>query len=170
MRRLITAVKIKDILIYVLIYFLIINSIGLTKVVGNSMLPTLKDGSFLLVNKIASYIKKPKVGDIVIIKMNGYNIVKRVVATEGDRIKIENGTVYVNGMPLLEVYCLGKPLDMKEIVVKKERVFVLGDNREIGESLDSRDPKVGQIPVSKIVGYPVMSIFPFYRLSKPLNI
>ncbi|MBI4036239.1 nickel-type superoxide dismutase maturation protease [Candidatus Daviesbacteria bacterium] len=54
---------------------------------GNSMLPTLKDGQDILV---WCWFVNPKVGDIVVIKHKGKEIVKRIE-------NIQNNTVFVTG-------------------------------------------------------------------------
>lgn len=155
-----------------IIYVLITNTIGLTKVSGLSMSPTLKDNSLILINKFSVHFGKPEYGDVAIINEQGkgYEIIKRVLALPGDKIFIKDGVVYVNNSPVPEVYSQGKSEDMKEQVVPEGSVFVIGDNREPGESLDSRDPNVGPQLISDIKGYAVVSLFPAYKISKPLKI
>lgn len=152
--------------------FVLNTCVGFTKVLGMSMAPTLKDGSILVVNKIAARVGKPHIGDVVVLHKTGmrYDLIKRVVATEGDTIAIREGNIYVNSIPLLEVYALGKSNDMAETKVGKGCIFVAGDNREPGESLDSRDASIGQLPVSSVKGYAVFSAFPPYRIMKPLKL
>lgn len=162
----------KFIVTLLIIYFFISNTIGFAKVSGFSMSPTLKDGSLLLVNRLSTHIGKPKQGDVAIInsKARGYEIIKRVMALPGDRISIKDGTVFVNGKSVPEVYTQGKSKDMKEVIVPNGCVFVIGDNRDPGESLDSRDSKIGPLPISDIKGYAMVSVFPMYRIAKPLKV
>lgn len=56
---------------------------------GNSMLPTLKEGQDVLSFNWAYLGKKPKVGDIVVIKQDGKEMVKRVQKVDGRRIFVE---------------------------------------------------------------------------------
>jgi|SRR3990170_1151410 len=52
---------------------------------GRSMLPTLKPGQDVLVFNWAYVFSRPKVGDIVVIKKNGADIVKRIGQITSDR-------------------------------------------------------------------------------------
>jgi signal peptidase I len=153
----------------IVIYLIINNTIGLTKVYGLSMSPTLKDGSILMENKLSTHIGKPKYGDVVVLhqESKGLNIIKRVIGLPGDTISIKNSIVSVNGKPLNETYIQGKSNDMAEVKVADNCVFVIGDNRTPGESLDSRDPDTGAISIKAIKGYAMFSVFPFYNIAKP---
>lgn len=154
------------------IYFGVTHSFGLTRVFGHSMDPTLKDGSLIAVNKLTAHLGKPKFGDVVIIheKDKGYDIIKRVIGQPGDTVTIKKGVVYVNGAPLPEIYTLGKSADMEEVTVSAGHIFIMGDNRTPGESLDSRDPSIGQVPASMVKGYALISLFPIYRIMMPLKL
>ncbi|OPL10235.1 MAG: hypothetical protein AVO34_11555 [Firmicutes bacterium ML8_F2] len=70
---------------------------------GESMHPTLEHGERLVVNKLAG--SDPKRGDIVVFKHHA-NYVKRVIALEGDAVRIENGVLRVSGLPVEEDYLL----------------------------------------------------------------
>lgn len=148
------------------VYLVVSNSIGLTKVIGHSMDPTLKDGSFLFVNKLSTFISSPSYGDVVIVKEEDRNIVKRVIGMAGDKVAIQEGVVYVNDEPLDENYVLGTSNDMEAVTVEKGKVFIIGDNRTPGESLDSRDPNMGTISEELVEGYAVVSLYPFYTIKK----
>ncbi|QHW32298.1 signal peptidase I [Paenibacillus rhizovicinus] len=154
------------------IFLVIHNLFGLDRVSGNSMNPTLANGNVLFINKLAMLFESPKYGDVVVIDSTalGYNIVKRVIAVGGDRIAINDGTIYVNGEPLTELYTYGKSEDMAEILVEPGHVFVAGDNRDLGESLDSRDPKLGQVDQSEIKGFVACSLWPMHGIAKPLKL
>jgi signal peptidase I len=150
--------------------FLINNAIGLTIVSGHSMDASLKDGSILFINKLTSHVGKPNYGDVVVIKMDDIEIIKRVIALPGDTVSIQSGTVYVNGSPLPEIYTLGESNDIEQISIGGGHVFVLGDNRTPGESLDSRNADIGPVLISNIKGYANVSILPFYKIMKPLKL
>lgn len=161
---------IKYIILLIFVYFIFHNVIGLTKVSGNSMNPTFQDGGLIMVNKVAKLYKEPKLGDIAIISQpdQGIDIVKRVIGVAGDVVKIQEGIVYVNNEPIPEVIVSGKSTDLVEQTIPDGSVFVMGDNRTPGESLDSRDPSVGPISVNLIKGYVVYSLLPFHSIPKPL--
>jgi signal peptidase I len=76
--------------------------------------------------------------------------VKRVVAVAGDRVSFRQGLVYVNGRELQERYANGPtdPGRSSELVVPRQHVFVLGDNR--AQSCDSR--VWGPLATRRIVG------------------
>ncbi|MFD2615330.1 signal peptidase I [Paenibacillus gansuensis] len=153
--------------------FLIIHNLaGLTKVSGNSMNPTLQNGNIMLINKLSLLFSEPKYGDVVTIKDErmDFSIIKRVIAVGGDKVAIRGGVVYVNGNPLAELYTLGQSQDMDEVTVDPGHIFVAGDNRSPGASLDSRDPGLGQILTSDVKGYAVVSLWPMHRIAKPLEL
>lgn len=163
---------IRFVLLLGLAYILINNMIGLTKVSGNSMNPSLQNGSVLLMNKIPLFFSAPKYGDVVVIKDQrlGFSIIKRVIGVPGDHVLIANGVIYVNGNPLAELYTVGKSEDMSEQVVKSGHLFVVGDNRNFGESKDSRDPSLGQVQLKDVKGYAAVSLFPMDRIPLPLDL
>lgn len=134
-----------------------------TVVEGSSMENTLKGGQHLLISDL---FYTPKKGDIVVLQSKDIGIdtpiVKRIVALGGDRVRIQNGMVYVNEMPLYEPYVLrgchmGEMLNMDEVVVREGFAFVLGDHRD--RSMDSR--YFGQIDTRSILGRAYFSIYPF---------
>ena len=77
------------------------------RVEGQSMAPTLADQDRLIVNKLAYRIGDPQRGDIVMLyyPLNpDKSFVKRVIAEEGDKVRIVDGRVYVNDVPLRDDY------------------------------------------------------------------
>ncbi|WP_249900378.1 signal peptidase I [Paenibacillus sp. PK3_47] len=151
--------------------FLIFHSIGLTRISGNSMNPSLNNGNVLLVNKWPLYTGSPGFGDVVVIRTPQlpYDIIKRVIGTEGDTVAIKDGTVLVNGHDFPELYAYGIPEDMDEVYVGAGEVFVLGDNRTPGESLDSRSPELGLVPEEYITGYGFIKLIPWGAIARPLE-
>ena len=135
---------------------------------GGSMLPNLHHGERLITTNL---FYTPEKGDVVVIDKNnalGKPLIKRVIATEGDRIRIDykTGDVYVNDVLLEEDYIYEK-IDPEnrnniEMTIKEGYVFVMGDNRN--NSTDSRDADVGLINTKNILGKAVLRIYPFSEI------
>ncbi len=133
-------------------------------VVGSSMVPTLADGDWLLVNAKSEYER----GDIIIITQpNDRNepLVKRIVALGGETIDIdfESHEVKINGKVIEEPYIF-EPTSLSYDVdfpyhVPEGHVFAMGDNRN--DSLDSRSSRIGSIDERYILGKAFIRILPF---------
>jgi signal peptidase I len=118
---------------------------------GPSMMNTLHDGDFVLVNKIVYQYRMPKRGEVIVFEAPGHkDYIKRVIAVENDTIEAQNGVVRVNGHSINEPYLADgtHTSEIKLQKVPKGHVFVMGDNRT--NSSDSRE--LGPISVDKIVG------------------
>lgn len=134
---------------------------------GRSMQHTLESGDKIIVTKMGY---QPKDGDVIVVGKSeeGYSkpIVKRVIATEGQTLKIdfENQQVIVDGKVLDEPYISSETIEgTAEIpeVIPEGYIFVMGDNRYI--SMDSRYKDIGLVNVDDIVGKAVFVVFPFDR-------
>ena len=162
-----------------------------TRVDGDSMSSTLIDGDYLIINTIKYKVAEPEKGDIIIFDTDmpidgmsdlsietrnpirkgidfilhddsrGKDLVKRIIADEGDRIQISNYEVRVNGELIDEPYLDEGMYTDGEIdeVVPEGCVFVMGDNRIV--SLDSRYPEVGFVEKSDIMGKVMLRLLPF---------
>jgi len=133
------------------------------RVDGDSMVPTLTNNEDMLVEKVSYWFSDPMRGDIVICYYPGYteSCVKRVIGLQGETVSISDGAIYINGALLDEsAYWQGEIIgDMDPVTVGEREVFVVGDNRN--GSKDSRNPSVGCIPYSKVVGRVVAVVWPF---------
>ncbi|HMD75969.1 MAG TPA: signal peptidase I [Terracidiphilus sp.] len=113
------------------------------RVEGTSMLPRLEDRDRLFINKFVYRISSIERGDVVVFhypRDPEKSYIKRVIALPGDRLRIDHGTVWLNGKRLIEKYVPEEYRDtrsMPEIVVPEESYFVMGDHRSI--SSDSRE-------------------------------
>jgi signal peptidase I len=132
------------------------------KIPSSSMEPTLLVGDYLLVNKFIYgtripftdqkilEIKKPQRGDIVVFiypKDRSKDFIKRVIGEAGDKVEIIHNKIYINDRVIddpwgyySEKNPLARFLPTMErygpVVVPKDSLFVLGDNRD--NSQDSR--------------------------------
>jgi signal peptidase I len=124
------------------------------RVDGLSMAPTLEDHDRLIVNKLVYELGDPRPGDIVMLyyPLNPEKMfVKRVIAKEGDTVRIVDGHVYVNEIPLRDDYVPAEFRshdDWGPQVVQQGYYFVMGDHRN--NSSDSRH--WGPVPKKYIVG------------------
>ena len=127
----------------------------ITRVDGQSMAPTLKSGSVILVKRSEKVRRFDIVALVERVKENGpsKNIIKRVVGLPGDTITVLNGTLYINDRKYDEPYLQEKFIkEYKKssytLKVPKDMYFVLGDNRDV--SKDSR--QVGSFVKKSVVG------------------
>jgi signal peptidase I len=124
------------------------------RVDGLSMAPTLEDHDRLIVNKLVYELGDPRPGDIVMLyyPVNPEKMfVKRVIAKEGETVRIVDGRVYVNDQPLQDDYVPAEFRshdDWGPRVVEQGYYFVMGDHRN--NSSDSRH--WGFVPKKYIVG------------------
>lgn len=147
-------------LVLAVVLFFGINTISArVRVDGTSMVPTLQNGEFVLVNKISYLFGEVARGDIIVFHFPlnpDEDLIKRVIGLPGDQVKIENGQVFVNGVMLNETYIAAAPSYANEWVVEDGTFFVLGDNRN--NSSDSHS--WGLLPSDKIVGKAVLIYWP----------
>lgn len=130
---------------------------------GTSMEPTLINTDKVIVTNL---FYTPEDGDVVVIshgELYDKPLVKRVIATEGQtlRIDFDNSQVYVDGVLIDEPYIQGLTVKgTAEIpeVIPEGKVFVMGDNRPV--SLDSRYVEVGLIDEESIIGKAQFVIIP----------
>ena len=124
------------------------------RVEGQSMAPTLADQDRLIVNKLAYRIGEPHVGDIVMLyyPLNpNKSFVKRVIAEEGDQVRVVDGRVYRNDVPMDDTFVPSEYRshdDWGPQVVPEGYYFVMGDHRN--NSSDSRH--WGFVPKKYIIG------------------
>ena len=149
----------------ILVFTLVGRVIG---VVGNSMVPTLHWNDLLLLRSIGY---TPEQGDVVVLRKESFMaepIVKRVIATGGQRVGIDyaTSTVTVDGVELEEPYInewMGYPIDtdmtITDVVVPEGSIFVMGDNRN--HSSDSRHQRLGTVDERYVLGKVLCVIFPF---------
>jgi len=132
-----------------------------TIVYGQSMEPSLHDYERVILDKVSYRIGTPARGDIVVFPVKGepLPLIKRVIGLPGETVEVRDGRVLVNGVALKEPYVSGPTVgNMAPVLVPANTVFVMGDNRAPGSSLDSR--RLGPIPLNKLVGRARLAYWP----------
>ena len=129
---------------------------------GSSMTNTLQDGDIV----VAVNGKSFETGDVIAFYYNNKILVKRVVATAGDWVDIdEDGTVSVNGRQLDEPYVTERALGECDITLPYQvpdgKYFVMGDHRST--SVDSRSTTVGCVSSDMVIGRIKLRVWPLSR-------
>lgn len=158
---------IKDLIPYVIITLIVvlIRMFLVTPVIvsGDSMVPTLKDKQLLLLNKANYRFNEIKRFDIVVIKVEGKEIIKRVIGLPGENVLYRNNMLYIDGHELENDYNFETDdFSLKTICncnrIPENKYLVLGDNRSV--SADSRASWIGLIDRSEIEGSVEISLWP----------
>ncbi len=156
------------ILIIIGLTYLIITFVGQrTRVSGSSMEMTLHNGDNLIVDKLSYRFRDPKRYDIIVFpykyEENTYYI-KRIIGMPGETLQIKDGYVYIDGEKLTsDIYgneLIEDPQTAEDpVTLGEDEYFVMGDNRN--HSMDSRDPSVGVLKKSDLMGRAWVRIYPF---------
>jgi signal peptidase I len=154
------ALDILETIVLAIVLYVGINAVSArVRVDGFSMNPTLENGEYILVNKLAYKIGEPARGDIVVFSFPldpNQDLIKRVIGLPGETVIVQNGSVTVNGVSLNEPYIAASPFYNGTWVVTEDQLFVLGDNRN--ESKDSHE--WGLLPIQNIIGKAVVIYWP----------
>ncbi len=147
-------------LILSLVLFVSINVISARiRVDGASMEPTLVSGEYVIVSRLSYQLGTPERGDIIVFHFPRdpqEEYIKRIIGLPGDVVEVKNGSVFVNGKPLVENYLQIKTNYAGTWRVPEGQLFVLGDNRN--NSSDSHD--WGTVPMEYVVGKAVLVYWP----------
>lgn len=155
--------------VFVLMYLFVAQP---NEVKGNSMLPNFVNGEYLLTDKISYQLGEPKRGDVIVFKAppsepcseNECEYIKRIIGVPGDRIKVLNGQVYLNGELLNQFFLpddyVSDPGDFckegEEVTIPQGMYLPFGDNR--AHSRDGRE--FGPISKDLIVGKAFFKYWP----------
>ena len=135
---------------------------------SESMEGTLEVDDRVMVNRLSYRLHDVNRGDVIVFSKPDSlasdipDLIKRVMALEGETIEGRDNAVYVNGQRVAESYIdpADTIFDFGPITVPVGHVFVMGDNRD-----DSTDSRVfGAIPVDSITGRAFVIFWPFDRL------
>jgi signal peptidase I len=130
---------------------------------GSSMEPSLHNGEFVVINRLAYRWRNPDRGEIIVFRFPldpERRFIKRIIGLPGDTVTVNNGTVYVNETPLDEPYIYSAPRYDGSWIVEEDHFFVLGDNRN--NSSDSQN--WGSLEAEDIIGKAVIVYWPLNDL------
>ena len=181
--------EIVEAIVLALVVFLVIQTgVRNFKVEGSSMLPTLEGGQYLLVNKLVYFrldtvrlarvvpfwkveesnewfaLRPPQRGEVIVFhypRDPTKDFVKRVIGLPGERIKVESGEVFIDGVQLEEPYLASRDTSRaRELVLRETEYYVMGDNRR--GSNDSRN--WGPVDVELVLGKVWFVYWPFSKV------
>lgn len=134
------------------------------QVSGLSMAPRIASGEIVLINTVAYRLHAEHRGDIIAFHHDAPApeiFIKRVIGLPGDRVAVDRGRVFVNGVALREPYVrFADDRSFGAVTVPPGSLYVLGDNR--ANSDDSRF--WGFVPQSAVLGHALLGIWPVWRL------
>jgi len=141
--------------------FLAINAVSARiRIESISMQPTLFEGDFVIVNKLAYKLGTPDRGDVIIFLYppdpDREPYIKRVIGLPGDTVRVENNQVFINQEQLKEPYISAQPNYTGTWIVPEDQLFVLGDNRN--HSSDSHT--WGMVPIENVLGKALVVYLP----------
>lgn len=155
-----------DIIVVVTIAFFVIYYFGdKSTVIGSSMSSSLANGEVVLINKMAYNLDKPERFDIIVFKTENGTGIKRIIGLPGEKLKIEDSKIYINGELLKDKYFdenYESGYVSEEIEIGPDEYFVMGDNRNVSE--DSRFSYVGNIKYEDIIGKVWFIVSPFNQI------
>ncbi len=135
---------------------------------GSSMVPNFHNQEYLVVNKLTYKFGQPNRGDVIVFKYpkdTSQYFIKRVIGLPGEKVKVENGKVFIyneqypDGKVLSEPYLSNQDITFGKndiVSLGSDEFFVLGDNR-----LASSDSRIwGILPRHDIVGVAWLRVFP----------
>lgn len=162
MKKIITIISVS---IFLLIFLFVFLSVKIFSVSGNSMDPTLKSGDKILVFTKAYILEKPKRGDLILLEAENKEWVKRIVGLPGELIEISDSKVKINNKPIFESYINSlHTYGNQRFFLDNDQYYVLGDNRQPNESIDSRI--LGPISKESIKGKVIGVYSPNFKLLK----
>jgi len=150
----------ETVLLAVILFFVINALTGRYQVHGQSMIPSLHEGQYLIASKVTYWLHAPERGDVVVLdppnNSSGIPYIKRIIGLPGDVVEVRERRVWVNGVALNEPYISAQPNYTGNWIVAENTVFVLGDNRN-----DSSDSHTwGLLPHDHILGKAFFSYWP----------
>lgn len=135
---------------------------------GSSMVPNFHDKEYLIIEKLSYRFGIPSRGDVIVFKYPkdpSQYFIKRVIGLPGEKVRVDQGHVYVtnvahpDGFELNEPFIDNQPITFgksETVVLKEDEYYVLGDNR-----LQSSDSRVwGVLSKKNIIGKVWIRVLP----------
>lgn len=137
------------------------------QVIGSSMEPNFEDKEYILTDKISYRFREPERGNVVVFQSppdSERDYIKRIVGLPGEKIRIQDGGVFINNELLKEGYLAPGAYtppglflrEGQQTQIPSETYIVLGDNRK--QSSDSRE--WGFVPKQNIIGKALLRYWP----------
>lgn len=146
----------ETLLLIIAIYTLVNLATARFVVEGQSMYPSFEGEEYLIVSRFEYLLSDPQRGDIVVFhypENPERDFIKRVVGLPGETITMQNGQVFINGVPLdespyISELCNSSNCRDREWVLGEDEFIVLGDNRNASQD----STRFGAINRSHIIG------------------
>lgn len=145
-----------DIVVVISLAWFVVYGFGTQiRIVGQSMMPGLRENDVVLMNRLAYDLGSPNRFDVVVFEReDSKSNVKRIIGMPGETVQIQSGFIYINGERLdtpegLERVSLAG-LAEKPVTLEDDEYFLLGDNRDGSE--DSRFANIGNVKRKQIQG------------------
>lgn len=134
---------------------------------STSMVPTIKPGDRLFVEKITHRFSGLERGEVIVFRpppQSGLkdDLIKRLIALPGDTVEVKDGKLYINDEPQEEPY-INEPIEytFKKATVPEGKIFVMGDNRN--RSYDSHE--WGFADLADVKGKAFFTYWPLNRIT-----
>lgn len=158
----------RGVIIFAVVLALLNVFVGTVNVVnGASMEPNFHNGQYMLIDKLSYLMRLPRRGEAVILKFPGdpdkVRYIKRIIGLPGERLRIQDNQIFINGRLLREHYIPSTFLTEPNMEIKlgPKEYFIMGDNRE--NSNDSRVFK--SVERRFIIGLAYLIVWPLNQMS-----
>lgn len=163
--------------VIVLAFFIIHFCFRRTTTIGSAMEPTLYNGQEVFINTRSYMLFSPKREDVIAFyekdKQEGEEepliAIRRVIACPGEKIKISDGKIWVDGTEYISKYTYPEiatgGIAEQELTCAENEYFVLSDTRSNTD--DSRSSAFGMVNESQIIGKVSFRLKPFSRVNRP---
>lgn len=121
-----------------------------------SLSPTITVGDRVMASKIAYRTSPPQAGDLIIfrdISPTATHFTSRIIAQAGDTVEIKDNQILINNIPETTSYQTTQTIPLKNLekfTLTATQLFVLADNRDNADALDSRE--IGPISIYSVAG------------------